>query len=263
MNRRFFLNKDIDYIISNHIVEYDLKQADISCLMELGKIDYNLYSKLLNMSKMYRVVTIGNMSKDKEFAKDVADSIKYFSDLFLKDNKIPKNQILSIKNDAIFLYGDVPVNKLDFGTYVHFIPKNRYTSYMKIGNLELYYRYDMANDDDIITIKGLPDDKLIYHESFVLKICDVFYNLENHGIDYTLEQFNVFYNDFLNRTLDSSYYREFNPSSKFRIQSPSKVFLLDFVDESTKNLIDSSYNLSIIRAIYKNLMTIKEKSSTN
>ena len=56
--------KNINYIISNFIFEYDIRKANISILKLYGKISEAFYNQLLESKKEYRERTIGCMIRD-------------------------------------------------------------------------------------------------------------------------------------------------------------------------------------------------------
>lgn len=245
----------IPYINSNYIIEYDLSKANISSLLYYKLIDENLYNELYNMDKRRREVYIGNAQKNnKEFYKAIKKGISYAKRLFFETNNIQDTEVLSIRNDAIFIIGSREM-QTDFAPF-KFNKNNTYTFYMKTSTkLELFYRYDRLEDVEYFDVKGINDSVLSKNSVFISFICDTFYNIQNKTIDESISLFQIFYNDFLSRKLDIEYYRVFDHNSCFYIGDLNS-FCLDMVNESYKPILNISNNVQILRDIHSVLSDI-------
>lgn len=243
---------DIDYF-SGYIVEYDMRKANISALLTRGIINQSTYNYLLNVDKQYREVYIGNMIKqDKNIYKEIQAGIIDAKKQFMEANKIEDNDILEIRNDAIYLLTDRPIIQ-QFGDNYFFAKKSSFTFYFRFYyNKDFFYKFDSLNQKDIIEVKGISDEKLVLHQEYFLKfIADTLYSLERSSTEEVLNSCNEFYNAYLNKQLDNGYYREFNQESCFRISRPTKSFLLEQINDSYKPYIDINYNLRILRDLIK------------
>ena len=101
--------------------------------------DYNI---LLSMPKKVRELNIGMMiKKDISIFKHIKNGIIKAKELFFNINNIEDREVLSIKNDAIFLMGtrNIQCNVNELFT---FVPKNTYTFYMKSMHLQIFYGYN-------------------------------------------------------------------------------------------------------------------------
>ena len=243
----------IDYY-SGYIVEYDLRKANISALLSRGIISTELYTNLLNSDKQYREVYIGNMIKqNNSIYKEIQQGIIDAKRQFIEANNIEDEEILAIRNDALFILSDRPMIQ-EFGNY-YFAKKNIFTFFFRFyKNNEWYYRFDQSTMSDIIEIKGMKDEKLLYHKDHFLKfLADISYNLQRSSIEETLSRCNEFYEDYLNRRLDINYYREFNNNSEFRIsfQQLGKSYLTPELQQSDIENLDINFNLRILRDLIK------------
>ena len=109
------------------------------------------------------------MQKDKNVAQILNDGLAEYRQKFLETNQIPIQNLLSVKNDAMFLIDFVPqFTKFD---NIEFVRKNIYTSFYHLGNLEIYYYLDSINDKEVIDIKGIDDKKLYLHEDYIILSC--------------------------------------------------------------------------------------------
>ena len=131
---------NISYLHNTLIYELDIHKANISILLSKGLISQNLYAALYNAERTKRQVFIGRLQKNPSIALALKEGIKEAKGLLVETNSIQDFEILSIKNDAIYVIGRMPqITK--FGL-IDFRCKNVYTGFYKVQNLELYYLYN-------------------------------------------------------------------------------------------------------------------------
>lgn len=243
-----YLNKNIDYITNRIIIEYDLKSANVSLCREYKLLPDDEIGIISDMKKDDRVKTIGKrMRKDKVFKEGLKKAFVDIRRRFFEANKIQDNQILSIKKDAIFCIGEVPITK--FGC-CKFVEKNRYTSYMYINNpdrLELYYKpsknpYECEGNIDV---KGIDNDILIKHDSFMNHFfISLFKKMETEDIDNQYTFLKRFIDRYKSLQLEVGYYREYNKTSIIRLIHEEETYDDEiFIPyEHKQEYIDIDYN---------------------
>lgn len=247
---------EIDYLVSHYIREYDIQKANISILYSLNVIDNNLYSFLYNAPRDIRQVYIGNMIKnDKKIYDILHQGIIDARNLLITKNNLTELDILTIKNDAIFII-DKELQYTSFGN-INFLCKNKYTSFINIEPLEIYYFYDMIYDKEVIDIKGINDDTLetYHHDTWIPFICQLLYLLNNSNIENAIEYYNNFYIRYCSKSLDIEFYREFNSDSRF-ITVPICGKRYATQGAGDMSMIDISYNKNLLHKIYKILLNI-------
>lgn len=238
---------DIPYY-SGYIVEYDIRKANINALRSRNVIDQDTYDMLFSADKQYREVYIGKMIRENpKIYEEIQTGIVDAKRKFFSANGIRNDEVLSIKNDAVFVLSSRKM-KTKFGLY-EFATKGTYTFYFKSMKKQFFYRYDNHSGTDIVEVKGISEEKLLYHKDYFLKfLLDTFYNLQRSTIEETLNFCNQFYEEYVNRRLEIPYYRELNPDNIFRITRPNKTsYGLTDVDPQYIDIIDINYNLRIIR----------------
>lgn len=252
---------DINYLTNTFIREYDISKANINILFSKGMINKSTYDYLYNSERMIRQVYIGKLQREKQYADAIKDGIIEAKKLLFENNNIKDYEVLSIKNDAVYIIGRQLFNT-DFGL-IKFLSKNQYTSYFKIHNLEIYYYYNAVNKEEKIDVKGINDDKIKLHENFMLSfIKDVFYILQVSNISNAINMVRDFYNDYITYKLPVEYYRMFNNSSNYHYKASPFIntgFESITVSEANKTSLDISNNLSIIVEIQKILMSMSFK----
>ena len=131
--------ESISYIKNTRITEYDLKSAGFNIIREYKLVNEETKKILESLPKQERTIEIGKLMKQNpqlniELTKKFADVRK----LFVIENNIQEEDVLSVKKDAIFIINRT-LSKLKFGKYLEFQPKNIYTSYLYINGMEFYY----------------------------------------------------------------------------------------------------------------------------
>lgn len=238
---------DIPYY-SGYIVEYDIRKANINALRSRGIIDRATYDMLYSADKQFREIYVGKMIRENPKVYDeIQLGIRDAKRKFFSTNGIKNNEVLSIKNDAVFVLSSRQM-RTHFDLY-EFAIKGNYTFYFKTMKKQFFYRFDNHSGTDIVEVKGINEEKLLYHKDFFLKfLLDAFYNLQKSSIEETLDFCNQFYEEYVNRRLDIRYYRELNPDNIYRITRPGKQsYGLTDVDPQYIDIIDINYNLRIIR----------------
>lgn len=238
------------YIVNNFIREYDLSAANINALLSEGIISEKQYGTFLSMPKKQREIAIGNMSRDKTVMEAIQRGIKKAKKELFLSNRLLDEEIVSIKNDAVFVLGR-ELQYTVFGNY-HFKMKNEYTIYMRLCDLEIYYG-DMVRDGEIdinIDVKGISDEVLYLHEHGMLGfICDTCNMIQRYSPDEVLSYVIGMYNKFITRQLPIEFYREFNSNSRYPIIAPVSAYYLDYIDHADLNKIDINRNTLIMREL--------------
>lgn len=248
---------DIPYITS-YVTEYDLSKANISSLKYMGYLSDKDYNWLYNADKMVREIYIGNLERSNhEVSKLKKQGILEARKQLFFENKLQDSEILSIKNDAVFVIG----NRLIKNQFEHFTfnKKNVYTFFMSTSSkLEIYYLSDRISNLEVIDVKGINDNILPLHENYMISfLCEIFYMIQNNTIEDTISYFNDFYKNFIELKLDIGYYREFNAESIYRINSERQSFGFQFIDPSYlrrnsqgNSIINIDCNVLLLRDIY-------------
>ena len=95
-----------DPVVQNRIYEYDIRSANVSMLREYGHIQSKILDNLEKMSKEEREITVGNMIRqNKDIYKIISTGIRKSREKLFRENLIQSSEVLSIKNDAVFIIG--------------------------------------------------------------------------------------------------------------------------------------------------------------
>lgn len=250
------------YIVNNFIREYDLSAANINALLTEGIISVDKYEEFLHMPKMEREIKIGIMSRDKNIYKAIQRGIINAKKQLFRANNIQDHEVVSIKNDAVFVLGR-ELQYTEFGNY-KFKMKNKYTIFMRLCDLEIYYS-DVLDGDDIsyiIDVKGINDDKLPLHGNGMLDlICETCFMLQRNSPDEVLRYVTQMYNLFLSRKLPVDFYREFNSLSGYIFIGPIGAYKMDYISEDMVNMVDINRNAIVFRDLI-NIVSNVYRSNT-
>lgn len=242
----------ISYCIDDDIYEYDIRKANISVLFSKGLITRSQYEYYYNLPRESRQIQIGLLQRSHpEFTKQLQAGIIEAKYNFFKENGIANDNVLAIKNDAVFLINRIPkVTK--FGE-IEFVYKNHYTSFYKLNNLELYYYYNFMNKEEKLDIKGLSDYSYSLHKNYFIDFLKViFCSAQLDSIQEVLGLLYDFHHNYINRSLEIGYYREFNNFSKYRIiniQGSQYSYMMDDTISSDINYLDISFNENILKQL--------------
>jgi predicted house-cleaning noncanonical NTP pyrophosphatase (MazG superfamily) len=251
----FKINKDILFLFNSLIIEYDIKQANISLCQEFNLLSSSLIEIIKNKNKAERVVAIGKlMRKDKEFAKNLENKFNDVIHEFMEINNLNfEKDVVSIKRDAVFVANkNIKYNQI--GNHIFFDAKNIYHAYLYIKPYEFYFK-----KDGNIDVKGIPDNMLELHKNGILSLLNIVVEtIENSNFDQY--EINKLFKDIItiykNKKFDKEYvdiYREFNSISGFKLKSEDIVFN-DINSQTELNNIDITYNyINIILPLFKTL----------
>lgn len=208
--KTLFLNKDIEYLINDSIIEYDIKSGGFNVCKKFKLLPPDKIEKLEGMNKKDRQIQLGWYQKwDKTLSKRMNEGFKECRRLFFEANHLKDEDTLSIKKDAIFTLKECEYRV--FGN-IEFRPKNNYTSYYLLNDKEFYY------NRNTLDVKGISDENLLRHKEYMLNfLSNIFRCFENSSEDFIRKTLREFADYYKNRALEIGYYRELNEWSVFRI----------------------------------------------
>lgn len=245
----------IDFLINSYIREYDLSKANITALFAQGIINRSQYDYFYSLPKQDREYKIGWMQVDNpKVVNAIKDGILNFRRQFFEANNLKDSDVLSIKNDAIFLIDKkAEYTKFDIG---EFKLKNEYTSFYRLNKLELYYYYDYITQKENLDVKGIDDTKLVeYHDKYFADFLKCLFNsAQLDPIVETIDLLNDFHESYITEQLEVGYYREFNANSSFLLTAfpfRNTIFYANTLEERHKHYLDKSFNENILRTLRK------------
>lgn len=245
----------IKYLFNTYIREYDISKCNVNILLYKGIIDENEYIKIMNLSREYRQVHIGYILKDERINKAFEEGLMEVRKSFLEMNELNEGDILSIKNDAIFVINKIPMCTT-IGN-IRFLNKNTYTSFLKLANMEIYYGLDKQSNTEVIDVKGINDSKLEFHKSGMLDIiCNTLWYISNGDIPTVIDYIDDTYTKYISRQLSIDCYRNFDSMSMYDIVVGNHRYGLHHLNNTPENLelIDISHNGNLLRELWTNVM---------
>ena len=236
--------------ISGRIVEYDMKQANVSILYQKGAISYEFYNFLCNSPKMYREREIGMMERRDQTIYDIiSNGIKEYKLKFVELNKINLNQIVRIANDAIYVNTPIDFQNTIVDNYIEFRPKSISNVMVQLQK-DLLIFIEFGIDKINIDVKGIGDKYLLHSNYFLNIIGTTIFLSERSGVDDALRYLSDIIAQYINKKLDINYYKEFNSESMYRINVMNHVYLSIDADNSCKSALDINYNLGLLRELW-------------
>lgn len=218
----------IEYCI-DRITEYDIRHANVSVMRQYSSLlSTEVLDKLDNLGSQ-RNIEFGKLIRDssigQEISKALAKGIIQAKHELFKANGILDQDVLSIKNDAVFIIGR-RLKTTTFG-YITFAQKNVYAAYMALGKLEFYY--DKKNDE--IAVKGLSNEVLEetdHKNGMLLFLKTVFNYLIVNNKDGLRKYLREFAADYKSLDLPYQYYRELNQDNCYRFKYDLSGYSFNF-----------------------------------
>lgn len=233
--RHNFLNKNISYLTSREIIEYDIQSAGFNLIKKYGLLEESKIRYLESLEKKQRQIQIGLYQReDKNLIKLLNEKFVEIRKMFFEANDLSDDDVLSIKKDAIITLRRC--SNTDFDN-VHFIEKNYYTSYYYINSLEIYV------GSSTLDIKGISDNKLEKHKDYMIDfLFSIFKMMETTQRDIIIKNVKRFAEYYKNKELDVGYYRELNSDSLFKLKETLFNKPIGIEDVGDVDMIDTSYN---------------------
>lgn len=204
-----WMNDDIQYIFNNTIIEYDLKNAGITIIKNYKLLESNVLNEILKLPKLEQHIAVGKIQgKDKAFSEALGKKFTELRALFIGSNNLTDNDMLSVKKDAIYTIGQC--NSTVFGN-IEFVPKNRYTSYLRLVddvNAEIYY------NDIGLDIKRLRENVVNLHRPYMLEFIRKSIKYLESNDSFITRFLKKFINEYKSGKLEDLYYIEMSNTSK-------------------------------------------------
>lgn len=234
-----YKNPNMVAIFNVPIYEYDIQSAGYNITREFKLLPEKEINKLNKMTKKERHIYIGcQMRKNKKYKEDMKQGFTNARKLLFESNNIVDDNVITIKKDAIFTLS--PCDKTEFG-YINFATKHQYTSYIRLGYLEIFYNSKL----DTFDIKGISDDLLECHEKGMLKFFRKYIAWMESKDKMVLSKLMRFINRYKSYDLKSDYYRSFDVNSSYTEKNDGSDILNyvmnEYDDDDVCNL-DISYN---------------------
>ena len=244
---------EISYLNNVFITEYDISKANISILRSMNIIDQETYEWLYKAERMKRQIYVGNLQKDQEIAHKLTQGFRAARRLLFQANNILDREVLSIKKDAIFIINR-KLQNTKFGL-IDFVPKNIYTGFYRLNNLEIYYYYNKITQEERIDVKGINDERLKLHEEFFLQLLkDIFYTLQVNGPEVALRMLKDYYMSYITRQLPMEHYRRFGGDNSYYVNNAGLI--LDTTNPAFKDIVDINYNAIVLMELQKIIIDI-------
>lgn len=235
-------DRSIQRLRSVTIKEYDMKDAGFSLIRHHKLLPDNEIERLQAIPKALRHREIGIMRGARaDFSKAMAECMRDTVEMFLIENDIQPKEILSIKNDAVFLIGKAKVKTTKVNG-ADFANKASYTSYMFINGVEYYY----DSYTDRMDIKGLNGKVISAHEAhFLTFIKNLLHFGETMDDEEIIAGLAEFRESYTKRELDLPYYRTLNGENCFYVNGLTGSnfrYGLPGVKEKQRDDLDITYN---------------------
>lgn len=247
-----------DYLINSKIYEYDISKANISILNTYNVINQKQYEYYYNLPKQQREIQIGLLlQKNRDISKVLSNGFKESRRIFIESNQIPEENILYIDKDSITVFDLYRLDSMDsfkVSDKITFLRKNIYSSYFRLGNGVDFLYYNNGKSTEYYRFKGMGKSISKFmntDNSFLWLLLSIAYSGQYEGIVETIQLIKDIYHDYINFRFHFNYYKEFNQSAKFRINTPYQCFYSEVISINDLDCIDITYNATLLRRMYQ------------
>lgn len=251
----------VHFLIDSNIREFDISKANINVLRDAGVLSEEQYQYFLKANSNERYIAIGKMQgADTKVTEALQNGITNARKIFMELNCIDDSDILAIRNDAITIIGNKPVKYLNVTDRVRFREVARYTSFYHLGFLDLLYLYDSIENIEAMDIKGMSDKAIELHKPYMFEfLSELFYRAQMEGVKSAIQILSNLYANYVSRSLDIGFYREFNSESRYRLIpgfSTVVSYTLDHATNADKPYINIGWNENLLRDLNKMYSTV-------
>lgn len=228
--------------IANRIYEYDIRSANTSALRGAKVLKQSTLDELEQLPRHDREVAVGRMIlADKSIGKVIKRGITRAKEQLFIANKVQDEEVLSIKNDAVFVIGR-RLKETTFGT-MEFKEKNMYSAFLPLDSLELYYKRKAGTVD----IKGIKDEVVNdpdQQNGMVLFLGTVMEYLVMDRRDALREYLIAFTDQYKSMKLPVQYYKELSGENIYRtvMEISNFGFQMQVASDADKPMINGVYN---------------------
>lgn len=207
--KTLWYNTNLEFCFNKDIVEYDMQQASLSVSRRFHLLDDALLDELERMPKDQRTKKVGLIQRDdKEFSDAMINGLLQTRKEFIEANHLSEDDIITLHSDALMFIRRGPI--IDNINGVPFVHKNSWTSYIRYGQVEMFYV------DGTIDYKGIPKQMLQQHTMGLnLHILKVFDMIENYDED-LIPYLKKFQKKYLMNQLPDYYYIPFGHTGQFK-----------------------------------------------
>lgn len=235
-NKASYLNSDIKFL-NKKVYEFDIRNAGLSIIKSFNLLPEEEILYIESLSKFDSNVYIGKLRRnDKEFSTNLSKHLRQTVSDFITINNIRDEDILSIKNDAVFIISNFNPIKQQTINNIFFKLENIFTSYYNLNNIEFYYK----SDKNILISKGIKEDIFedLNTKYFVDWLKLIFRLMESNNKKALLKELKDFQYKYLNILLPIQYYCEFKNDNMYRYSD----YYVKNLEENMKNKINIEYN---------------------
>lgn len=217
------------------IYEYDLTSANTSIMKFYDLAPKDQIVALDRLPKDQRNIKVGILrGSDPELSKRISRGFCDARTLFGTANKLTDQEIVSIKKDAIFTTRRCSRTEFinENNAKLIFRCKNKYTTCFPLSSgIEIFAFYDELDDSVSMDVKGIRSDQLELHKDGMLIFLErVVKIIERGQREYLIRYIRDFYDQYRKLELPISYYRTFDPRSRYELIREEDWGILDEED---------------------------------
>ena len=225
--KTLWMNPDMEYVIRQNIVEYDMQQASLNVARRFHLLPDEKIDILERMPKEKRTKEVGLMQRDdKALSDNIINGILQTRKEFIESNQLNDESIITLHSDALmFIQRHIIKDNINGVPFIH---KHSWSSYIRYGRVEMFYT------DNTIDYKGIPKQMLQQHTLGINQYLLTIFQLLEDDDQKIFEYIRRFQRMYLQDKLPEYYYIPFGNTGKFKMEN---MKLLSFIAKIALNEI--------------------------
>lgn len=210
--KMLWYNDNIQFLINQNIVEYDMVAASLSVSEVLHLLPKNVIDELKLLPKEKRTKKVGCLQRDdKEYSEKLLSGIRNIRKEFLTINELNEENVITLHSDAVFFSSKKKINNIVHD--VEFKHKNTWSSYIRYNRIEMFY------NNGVIDYKGIPQEMIYQHtlglNKYLIKIFEMLEDKDPDIYDYI----STFQKNYLQDKLPEYYYQSFGKVGRYKLDN--------------------------------------------
>lgn len=255
-------NAPVYYLFDKQITEYDISKANISILLDCGKLSLDEYDRLLMADRMQRQYHIGLMIRDDpSLQESLNEGLARARESLFNQMDLEDSNVLHIAKDAVFVISAMNAmmpNDIRVSSHVIFTKRSEFNNYLRLNRLiHFYHSYDIFSANTSYKIRGMNEMAQSLHEKFFIRTLNEILNMRQlNGFKAAYECCRKWYHDICNHEVSVDFARRFDSLSRFDLKSDSEfsIFQADYLSDGAEIMVDPSYNLGLLSGIGNSLL---------
>lgn len=215
-DKMLYYNENRPFMFHKVIYEYDMNAASLSLSERYKLLPDETIQHLKLLPKQERVIQTGLIrKKDKEFSRIVDEKLRDVREMFINENKISEDDILSLHSDAIIFTSTRKIKTNIDG--INFKQSFQGDGYIRFKRLEMFYT---NQNGGYIEYKGAPKELIQTHTLGINRyLIKIFKYIDDFEDEQLFRYMTTFQQRYLQDQLQEHFYVSFGKVGNYKFSN--------------------------------------------